>query len=143
MPAKHLYPLLLAVSTVVSACTDRKAATTTAAPAPTANCCAGTIYEVPEVEAAPSFPGGDAAMFAWVGNRLSVPAGTPHGTAWIEFNVECDGSLHTIVVKRAASPELDSAAVRLVRDMPAWEPGAIKGKAVCVQYLLPVKHGVQ
>lgn len=53
--------------------------------------------------------------------------------------VEHDGSLSGIEVLRGGvTPELNAEAKRLVREMPLWKPGKIKGKAVRVRCRLPI-----
>jgi len=106
-----------------------------------ADCCKGkTVYDVPELSTAPHFPGGDAAMVAWLGNRLTRPA-VAHDvkeSPLIQFHVTCEGTLTEIAVKVPAHPALDSLALKAVREMPRWTPGKIKDKVVCTFYVLPV-----
>ena len=106
-----------------------------------ADCCVGnTVYDVPELTTAPRFPGGDAAMYAWLGNRLTKPAaasGVKEGPL-VQFNVECTGRLTNIAVKVPAHPEMDSLALDAVREMPQWSPGKIKDKVVCTFHVIPV-----
>lgn len=105
------------------------------------DCCTGKIaYDVPELTKPPQFPGGDAAMVAWLGNRLARPAEARDvkESPLIQFHVACDGTLAAIAVKVAAHPALDSLALKAVRDMPRWAPGKIKDKVVCTFYVLPV-----
>ena len=107
-----------------------------------ADCCQRErdIYEVPELTKAPEFPGGEAAMYAWLGNKLTHPAGAEgvEGTSWVQFNVACDGKLQDLLVMVPLHPDLDSVAVRAVREMPDWTPGKIKDRFVCTRYALPV-----
>jgi TonB family protein len=138
-PAPNLlmmFPVLMAW-----ACGARQPAAGTGSPQ-LSPCCPVTVYEMPEVEEPASFPGGESAMYAWLGNNLQYPvkaAGSGvQGTTWVRFNVECDGRLVDVQVQRGVDAALDSAAVELVRSMPAWSPGRHKGEPVCVQYLLPV-----
>lgn len=118
----------------------RSASAVTTAPG---DCCQRErdIYEVPELTKAPEFPGGEAAMYAWLGNRLSHPASAQgiEGTVWVQFDVACDGKLQDIRVKLPLHPDLDTVAVRTVREMPDWAPGRIKDRFVCARYALPVK----
>lgn len=105
------------------------------------DCCSkGTVYDVPELTQAPSFPGGDAAMYAWLGNRLNRPAdaaAVKEGPL-VRFNVSCDGSLKDIAIKVPAHPAMDSLALQAVRDMPTWTPGKIKERAVCTLNVVQV-----
>lgn len=104
-------------------------------------CCKGNlIYEVPDLTKAPQFPGGETAMYAWLGNRLSRPASAKDvkEQPMIQFHVECSGKLTDIAVKVPAHPDLDSLALNAVREMPVWSPGKIRDRAVCTLYVLPV-----
>ncbi len=111
------------------------------AKSPDPECCTkGTIYEVPELTKAPQFPGGDAAMVAWLGNRLIRPDGTDDVKEGplIQFHVTCVGTLTEIAVKVPAHPEMDSLALAAVRDMPTWSPGRIKDRTVCTFNVIQV-----
>lgn len=126
------------------ACGSGKKTASNDAATPAQPCCDGTIYEVPEVDVPPSYPGGEAAMYAWVGNNLKTPelpagADLSNTTTWVQFNVDCDGSVRDPVVKRGSLPELDASAMELVMRMPKWSPGEVKDRPVCVQYILPLK----
>jgi len=105
------------------------------------NCCrSGTVYEVPELTKAPLFPGGDAAMAAWLGNRLTRPEGTQDvkDGPLIQFHVTCVGTLTDIAVKVPAHPAMDSIAMQAIREMPNWSPGKIKDRAVCTFHVIQV-----
>ena len=60
------------------------------------------------------------------------------GTVWVEFVVEKDGSLSHIKVLRGVHPALDSEAVSMVRQMPAWIPGKQRGEIVRQHILMPI-----
>ncbi|HMC96946.1 MAG TPA: energy transducer TonB [Flavobacteriales bacterium] len=146
MPPIHLNRSLSFASSLVVFATfllgGCKGSSETVAMAP-ADCCQRErdVYEVPELTKAPEFPGGEPAMYAWLGNKLTHPASAEgvEGTAWVQFNVACDGKLQGIFVKVPLHPDLDSVAVRAVRDMPDWTPGKIKERVVCTRYALPVR----
>lgn len=133
---------LVSLMAALSACRASQR-TTGSDTTPAGPCCPETVYEMPEVEEAAVFPGGDAALFAWVGNNLVYPPEAAEmgvdGTCWVQFNIECDGTPTDIVLQKGVEPHLDSAAMDLARRIPAWTPAKIKGKPVCVQYILPVK----
>jgi len=118
-------------------CRSKAAATATS----NADCCIGhTVYEDPDLTKVPEFPGGDAAMYAWLGNRLVKPASAADVKAGplVQFNVTCTGTLTDIAIKVPAHPEMDSLAVKAVRAMPSWGPGKIKDKVVCTFHVITV-----
>ena len=57
--------------------------------------------------------------------------------------VERDGRVTNVEVKRSISPSLDAEAVRVVSAMPKWKPGKHSGVAVNVRYSMPVMFRLQ
>ena len=64
------------------------------------------------------------------------------GTVIVRFVVEQDGSIGDIEIVRGVDPALDDQVVEAVRDFPAFQPGEQRGKAVRVQYALPVRFSL-
>ena len=64
------------------------------------------------------------------------------GTVIVRFIVEKDGSIGDIEVVRGVDPLLDDQVVDAVRNFPAFQPGEQRGKAVRVQYALPVRFSL-
>ena len=60
------------------------------------------------------------------------------GRAVIKFVVDEQGKVQNAMVEKATNPVLDAEALRVVRSMPAWRPGALKGKPVKVYYRIPI-----
>ncbi|MCL2132622.1 MAG: energy transducer TonB [Lentimicrobiaceae bacterium] len=93
------------------------------------------------VETMPEFPGGDAARIKFLADNIKYPSSTrkfPPGKVVISFVVETDGSLSTFRILRSLHPLLDEEALRVVKMMPKWIPGEQMGKAVRIQYVMPV-----
>lgn len=95
------------------------------------------------VEEMPEFPGGQEALFAYIGKALKYPeeaveAGI-EGVVYITFVVEADGTITGAKVIRGIGGGCDEEAVRVVGSMPNWKPGKQRGKAVRVQYNLPLR----
>lgn len=95
-----------------------------------------------QVEENPSFPGGQAAMFEWMGNNMKYPIiceeNGVQGRVIVTFVVEHDGSISNVQVVKSVDPSLDKESVRLVKAMPRWIPGKQKGKPVRVKFTVPV-----
>ncbi len=51
--------------------------------------------------------------------------------------------MYDVKVLRSVSPSLDAEAIRVVGNMPKWEPGMQKGQAVPVKYTLPITFRLQ
>jgi len=95
------------------------------------------------VEQMPQFPGGDAALMKYLGNNIKYPpiakdAGI-QGTVYVTFVVSEDGKVKDVKVLRSIGGGCDEEAIRVVKNMPTWSPGKQRGKAVKVQYNLPIR----
>jgi protein TonB len=62
---------------------------------------------------------------------------------FVNFVVEPDGSVSNVTVLRGIGGGCDEEAMRVVKNMPKWKPGKQRGKAVRVQYMLPVNFRLQ
>jgi TonB family protein len=60
------------------------------------------------------------------------------GRVALRFIVKADGNISEVTVQKGVDPLLDAEAARVVKAMPAWTPGKHEGKAVAVQFVLPV-----
>ena len=61
------------------------------------------------------------------------------GTVFVYFVVGKDGKVKDVRVLREVDSRLDAEAIRVVESLPTFEPGEQRGKAVSVQYTIPVK----
>lgn len=61
-----------------------------------------------------------------------------HGTVYLKFIVEKDGTLTNIEIGRGVSQLLDAEAIRVVSLMPNWTPATQNGEPVSVHYTLPI-----
>ena len=98
------------------------------------------VYDA--VEQMPEFPGGMPAMMEFLQTNIKYPKDAIKqnvgGRVMVMFVVEPDGSLSNVRVARKVFPSLDAEAVRVVKAMPKWKPGKEKGRAVRVNFTLPV-----
>ena len=96
------------------------------------------------VEKQPEYPGGMEALYQFIAANIQYPEACKgkdiSGKVYVTFIIETDGSISNIKVLRDPDPEkrLGDEAVRVVKLMPKWKPGTQRGKAVRVQYNLPV-----
>lgn len=98
-------------------------------------------YDV--VEVMPKFKGGESAMMEFLMMNMKYPQtavkAKQQGRAIVGFIVRKDGTISDIyIVKSAGYDVLDNEAMRVVKSMPAWEPGKQKGKPVNVKYFVPI-----
>lgn len=100
------------------------------------------IFEV--VDEPASFPGGMEALKKYLTENIKYPqtakdAGIS-GKVYLKFVVSGSGTVSNIKVMRGVPdcPECDKEAIRVVKTMPNWIPGKIKGKEVNSVFNLPV-----
>ncbi|WP_314263307.1 energy transducer TonB [Hoylesella nanceiensis] len=100
----------------------------------------GKVYDL--VDEMPSFPGGLEELYKWIDNNVQYPAVAREngiGRVIVKFIVEKDGSLSDSTVIRSVHPIVDREALRLVGQMPKWNPGKRAGIPVRVRCGLPIK----
>lgn len=94
------------------------------------------------VEQQPEFPGGMNALMAYLAKSIRYPAFEAEngiqGRVTLSFVVERDGNISDIQEMRSPSEGLTKEARRVVQNMPKWQPGKQRGKAVRVKFMLPI-----
>ena len=95
------------------------------------------------VEEMPEFKGGVSAMMEFLSMNMKYPQAAVkaklQGRAVVGFVVRKDGTVSDVhITKSAGYAVLDEEAMRVVKAMPAWEPGKQKGKPVNVKYNVPI-----
>ena len=60
------------------------------------------------------------------------------GRVICSFVVEKNGSIGDVKVVKSVDPSLDKEAVRVIRNMPNWNPGKQNGLPVRVKFTVPV-----
>ncbi len=95
------------------------------------------------VEENPSFPGGDKAYKTYLANNIKYPTMAKEsgieGTVYITFVVEPNGKLSNVAIVRDIGGGCGDEALRVVKNMPKWNPGKQRGKSVRVRFNLPIK----
>lgn len=100
------------------------------------------------VEQQPEFPGGQGAMYKWIGENLKYPSEARsnglQGKVIMQFTVEKDGSISAVkTIRDGVGGGAGDEAARVVKKMPKWKPGRQNGKSVRVQYTLPVQFKLE
>lgn len=96
-------------------------------------------------EQMPQFPGGEDAMRKYLVESIKYPALAGElgvGRVFVSFVIDKDGSVTDAQVVRGVDPLLDKEALRVVNAMPKWKPGIQYGKAVKVQYTVPINFSL-
>ncbi len=95
------------------------------------------------VEDMPSFPGGEAEMYRYLGKTIKYPpmakdAGIT-GIVYVGFVVDKKGSITEVKTKKGIGGGCDKEAERVVKNMPKWKAGKQRGKPVNVAYTIPIR----
>lgn len=95
------------------------------------------------VEEMPKFKGGDAKLMEFLMMNMKYPESAikakQQGRAIVGFVVGKDGTVSDVYIEKSTGYDvLDNEAMRVVKSMPAWEPGKQKGKPVNVKYFVPI-----
>ena len=84
------------------------------------------VFAATEVARPASFPGGDAALEAWLLQHKATPAEVQQrdlqGRVTVRFVVKPDGRIGAMEVINVLCPGCDDEALRLVRSFPRWQP---------------------
>lgn len=101
----------------------------------------------PDVEA--EYPGGYSAMMKFIQTNLIYPQSGiefgAQGKCYLRFVIDKDGSIHSVKVLRGilGCPDCDREAVRVLKSMPYWKPGKIKGREVSTFFDLPINFTLE
>jgi len=102
------------------------------------------VYKV--VEKMPSYKGGDEARIKFLVGNIKYPEEAMknriQGKVFVNFIVRTDGSVTDVNILRGIRGGCDEEAMRVVKMMPAWNPGMEKGKPVDVLFNLPIKFAL-
>ncbi|NMC37852.1 MAG: energy transducer TonB [Bacteroidales bacterium] len=94
------------------------------------------------VEEMPMFPGGDAALLAFIAENTQYPEvakeNNIQGKVIVRFCVTSKGTVDRVSVLKGVDPELDKEAMRVVQTLPSFKPGKQGGKPVPVWYMVPI-----
>lgn len=98
------------------------------------------IFQI--VEEMPSPTGGMESLYSFLAENLRYPIVAMEsgiqGRVYVNFVVEKDGSITDVKVARGIGGGCDEEAVRVVKQMPKWNPGKQRGRPVRVLYGIPV-----
>lgn len=99
------------------------------------------------VEQEPTFPGGIPAFYKYIGSNLKYPSVARilglTGKVYLTFVVDKDGSVTDVKPVKCLGAGCESEAARVVSMSPKWSPGIQKGRAVRVQYTMPVSFSLE
>lgn len=102
---------------------------------------------VPTPDVLPQYPGGENALYSYLAMNIIYPTDAAEkgeqGRTVVKFIVEPNGAITNCQVLKGNTPLLDAEAIRVVSNMPKWEPGKKDGKPIRCSYSLPVVFKLQ
>ena len=94
------------------------------------------------VDQRPSFPGGNPALLSYLRNETRYPDicfnNEIQGRVLVRFVVERNGSISSARIIKSVDPALDKEALRVVSNMPKWNPAKKNGVPVRAEQTVPV-----
>lgn len=88
------------------------------------------------------FPGGEEAYEQYIKEHMQYPPEALkkdiQGRVIVSFTVDESGKIKDAKVIRSIHPLIDTEALRLIKNMPNWEPATVNGKAISTKHILPV-----
>jgi TonB family protein len=98
------------------------------------------------VEEMPEFPGGAGVLHDYLNAHFQYPkeaiAKGIQGKVFVTFIVSKTGAVTGVKIEKGVDPLLDNEAVRLVKTLPKWKPGAQRGVPVDVAFTIPVEFNL-
>lgn len=103
-----------------------------------------SIEEINQKE--PQFPGGEEALNEWIRHHLVYPKEALQngvtGIVYASFVVEVCGNLGDIKILRSANDIFSEEVLRLLANMPKWEPGMLHTRTIPMKMVLPIHFGI-
>lgn len=103
------------------------------------------VYTMVEIQ--PKFRGGMIGLYAHLRDHMKYPEQAQQngieGVIYVQFIVNEDGTVSDVEILRGVDSLLNREAIRVISEMPPWEPGYQAGKPVKVYYKLPIRFALQ
>lgn len=94
-------------------------------------------YEYKKIDTKPEPKKGMGDFYQYVGKKLKVN-GDEYGKIIIQFVVNKNGEIIDVKILKGISPTINASAIQLLKEYGDWLPGTHRGKAVNIQFLLPI-----
>ncbi|MFD2935706.1 M56 family metallopeptidase [Spirosoma flavum] len=105
----------------------------------------GEIFTV--VEEQPEFQGGMAGLGSYLGKNLRYPAAAQkakaEGRVFVSFVVTKSGEITDVEILKGIGYGADEEAIRVVQNMPRWQPAKQNGQLVNVKFNLPINFQLE
>lgn len=102
---------------------------------------------VPWAEIMPSFVGGEKARLNYLQKEVKYPKDAKirgiSDVVFVSFVIEKDGSISRVTAENNPGGGLAQEAVRVVKNMPIWNPGKQANLPVAVKLTMPISFKIQ
>ncbi|WP_191907083.1 energy transducer TonB [Adhaeribacter soli] len=92
------------------------------------------------------FPGGDAAMIKYLQQKIVYPEESrkygKEGLVKAKFVVNRSGQIENISIAEGVDRPIDSLVVKIIREMPRWQPAYQGQTPLASRYTLPVRFAL-
>ena len=99
------------------------------------------------VESYPEFPGGSAEMYKFIARNVKYPtrASKAHvqGRIIVSFMIDMEGKTSNANIIKGIGFGMDEEVVRVIYNMPKWNPALQNGKPIPMEYTLPVMFSLE
>lgn len=106
----------------------------------------GIEVEYYEYQKMPSFIGGQEGLKKYLSDNIKYPINAQknkiQGTVYVSFIINKIGEVSDIKISKGINIDLNNEALRVIRNMPNWNPGLSDGKPVKVSFILPIKFSL-
>lgn len=95
----------------------------------------------------PEFPGGMENLKEFITQNIKKYEDAQkqdiNGTVYVSFIIGTNGNISNIQIIKGVDSELDAEAIRIVKLMPKWKAGELRGKIVPVEFILVLNFGIE
>ena len=94
------------------------------------------------VEKMPEFPGGELNLRKYIAANVTYPEIAREccieGKVYVRFAVNKNGTVERVSIARGVDPILDNEVLRVVKNLPKWQPDEQSGRKVTTWYTVPI-----
>jgi len=96
-----------------------------------------------EVDVKPAYPGGVGAMKTFVKKKLKWPNEYGNnGYVIVSAVITKNGNIVNTKIRRSLCTFCDTAALSVLKKMPRWSPGSVRGKLVNTEVEIPIRFEI-
>ena len=88
-----------------------------------------------------SFPGGNLELVKYMKENMQWQQGqlTVAGKVFVSFIIDAKGIISDVRVIRELCETCDKEAIRLIKEMPQWNPATKNGKKIASEKTIPIQ----